>query len=55
MEVTTRWTIVAKRIPLDLRVIGCLLLSVSVAGEVHFHDLSVDEALERVAALLEET
>ena len=50
MEVTTRWTIVAKRIPLDLRVIGCLLLSVSVAGEVHFHDLSVDEALERAAA-----
>ena len=40
---------VAKRCPLDPRVIGSLLVSASVAGEVHFHDLSVDEALERAA------
>ena len=47
---STRCATVAKRTSLDLRVIGCLLMGASVAAEVHFHDLGVDEALERAAA-----
>lgn len=39
----------AIQVSLRLAVLACLLGSASLDGEVHFHDLSFDEALERAA------